>query len=158
MKRIIGVAAAIAFAGLFVAGCSDKGPEPPSKAQAILGGEHKLRKMVERTDMKTSASGGFFLFVGGFETSAKTSVTVKFAWQMNDGTYAISSLPLEKIRVKLDDGAAVPTIKFRWRPYYSPRPRRTPQVQELMDTFVLYAVVTVRERDWPVHIQLPLNN
>ncbi|MDP3947637.1 MAG: hypothetical protein Q8Q41_03035 [bacterium] len=157
MKRIIGVAVAMVFAGLFVAGCADKGPEPPSKAQAILEGEHKLRKMVERTDAKTSTSGGFFLFVGGFDSSAKTSVTVKFAWQMNDGTYAISSLPLEKIRVKLDDGAAVPTIKFRWLPYDSYR-RTTPRVQELMDRFVLYAVVTARERDWPVHIQLPLNN
>lgn len=148
--------AVVASVILALSGCSgNNAPPPPSKAQTILEGEHKLRKMVERTDVKTSTSGGFFLFVGGFESSVNTSVTVKFAWQMNDGTYAISSLPLEKFRIKFDEQAKTPTIKFRWERYsYA---HSTPTTQQLMNKYVVYALLTVRERDWPISVRLPMS-
>ena len=123
-----------------------------SQAEQILKGEHKLRKIAERTDVNSKISGSFFLFVGGLNGKAETTVSVKFAWEMNDGTYALSSLPLEKIRVKLDENATTPTIKFRWTRSYP-----NPEVQELMDNYVIYAVISVRESDWPVQVNLPLN-
>lgn len=139
---------------IFIAGCAQKGPEPPSQAEALLRGEHKLRKMAERVDVKSNISASFFLFVGDLSATTQTNISVKFAWEMNDGTYALSSLPLTKIRVKLDERVEAPTIKFRWRPY---KCCNTAQVQGLMDSYVVYALVTVRERDWPVNINLPLN-
>ena len=75
---------------------------------------------------------------------------------MNDGTYAISSLPLEKIRVKLDKEATTPTIKFKWHPWHGNR--GTPQVQYLMDYHVIYALITAKEGDWPIQVNLPLNS
>lgn len=138
--------------GFFVVGC---GPRPPSQAERILKGEHKLRKMAERTDTNSRISASFFILVGSYSSTTETKTAVKFAWEMNDGTYALSSLPLEKIRVKLDEKATVPTIKFRWRPYC--RCYNEPQVQELMDNNVCYAVVTVKESDWPVQVNLPMN-
>jgi len=145
----------VLIAGIFAVGCQ-RGPLPPSQAEQILQGEHKLRKMAERTDINSRISGSFFLFVGDITGEVKTSVSVKFAWEMNDGTYAISSLPLEKIRVKLDEKATTPTIKFRWVRW--DRPRSAAQVQTLMDYYVSYAVVTVRESDWPIQVNLPLNS
>ncbi len=141
------------FVMVFMVGCEKK-TEQPSQAEQILKDEHILRKMAERTDVNSNISASFFLFVGGFSETTKTTVSVKFAWKMNDGTYALSSLPLEKIRVKLDESTTTPTIKFRWRPW---KLCRTPQVQDLMDDYVLYAVVTVKENDWPVQVSLPLN-
>lgn len=120
-----------------------------------MKGEHKLRKMVERTETNPRISGTFFLIVGELNVSTTTRTLVKFAWEMNDGIYALSSLPLEKIRVKLDEEATTPTIKFRWRPWRMKNV--TPQIQDLMDLYVLYAVLTVRESDWPVQVNLPLN-
>lgn len=151
MKRI-GVAL-VFLAGLFMVGC-EQPPQPPSQAEQILNGEHMLRKMAERMDVSSRISGSFFLFVGDLSGTTKTTISVKFAWEMNDGTYALSSLPLEKIRVKLDKKATTPTIKFRWRPYIC---CGTAQIQTLMDDYVSYAVVTVRESDWPVQVNLPLN-
>src|SRR3989344_7043637 len=131
MKRIsVGLAL---LSGFFMVACEQL-PQPPSQAEQILQGEHKLRKMVERTETNSYISGGFFLFVGALSGGTTTNVLVKFAWEMNDGTYALSSLPLEKIRVKLDEKATTPTIKFRWRPH------NTPDVQHLMDEHILYAV------------------
>ena len=128
----------------------------PSPAESILKGEHELRKMAERVETASRVSGSFFLVVGDFTATTKTKVLIKFAWKMNDGrTYAISSLPLEKIRVEPDEKVMTPTIKFRWRPY--PILNNTPQPQELMDDYVVYAVITAREEDWPIQINLPLN-
>jgi hypothetical protein len=125
-----------------------------SQTEALLGGEHQLRKMVERTETNSSTSASFFLIVGSLDSQVSTSVNLKFSWEMNDGTYAISSLPMEKFRIKIDESATTPTIKFRWRPFVN---GGTPQVQDLMDNNVLYALLTVRESDWPVKVDLPLN-
>lgn len=139
-----------------LSGCQK--PEPPvpspSPAEPILIGEHNLRRMVERTNTNSKISGGYFLFVGGLEGSTETTVSMKFAWQMNDGTYAISSLPIEKIRIKLNEEITTPTIKFRWKRYQY---NGTPEIYELMNGWVSYAVVTVKESDWPIQVNLPLS-
>lgn len=154
MKKSIGVAVIVILVGfftVFVTGCA-KNPQPlPSPAEEILKGEHKLRKMTERIESDSRVTASFFLIVGDLSATSTSRVLVKFAWQMNDGIYAISSLPLEKFRVKIDEKAETPTIKFRWGPGYEK------EIQKLMDNHVIYALLTVRERDWPVSIQLPLN-
>ncbi len=137
----------ILLVGFSLMGCA----ESPSKVEQILKGEHQLRKMAERTDVNQRVSASFFLFVGDLNAATETTVFVKFAWKMNDGVYAISSLPLEKIRVKIDESALVPTIKFCWRQ------SNYLNLQWLMDNRVDYAVVTVKESDWPVQVNLPLN-
>jgi len=144
----------ILLVGLFVIGCAEQ-PKRPSQAEHILNGEHRLRKMSERREVDSSISGGFFLIIGELNASTTTRVSVKFAWEMNDGTYAISSLPLEKIRVKIDKEVATPTIKFRWRRWER---HSTPQIQKLMDDYIIYALITVKESDWPIQIKLPLND
>jgi hypothetical protein len=149
MKKFVSLM--VLLAALFALGCRPQ-PKPPSQAELILGGEHKLRKMTERTDVSLEISGGFFLFGGHANGSV---LSVKFAWEMNDGTYALSSLPLEKIRVKFDEQITSPTIKFRWRRYDG---EVAPQTQNLMDYYVSYALITIRESDWPAQIELPLNS
>jgi len=151
MKKI-GTALVLLVVGLFLVGCE----RPLSQAESILRGNHKLRKMSERLETNSKISGSFFLIVGELSGSTTTRLLTKFAWEMNDGTYALSSLPLEKIRVRFDERATTPTIKFQWRPRRSWR-GRIAQVQSLMDDYVLYALVTVREGDWPVQVNLPLN-
>jgi hypothetical protein len=154
MRKSIVLFVAVLVALCAVIGCGTRQEPPDSPAQAVLQGEHKLRKMMGQTEVNSSLSGGFFLFVGDVKAKTSTAVSVKFAWEMNDGTYAISSLPLEKIRVKINEEAKTPTVKFRWRLWCR---RNMPQPQELMDENVLYALVTVREKDWPVQVQMPLN-
>jgi len=123
------------------------------KIGPILSGEHQLRKITERIEQKSQVSGGFFIFVGGISSSSEAKVSVKFAWKMNDGIYAISSLPLEKIRVRIDNRQENPTISF----CYSKDDRGHWELQEIMRYFVNYAIITVKDSDWPVKIQMPLN-
>lgn len=152
MKRFVAMVF-ILMIGFFAIGCdNDRKPEVP-QAEQILKGEHRLRKMAERTDVKSRTASSSFLVFGGLSTTIETNLSVKFAWEMNDGTYAISSLPIEKIRIKFDEKAIVPTIKFRWYRCHV----LCEDVQKLMNDNVSYAVVTVREEDWPVQVNLPLN-
>lgn len=124
---------------------------PPSKAESLLKGEHQLRKMVEKEELFGTMSGGFFLFIGAIDGEMKSQTNVKFAWEMNDKTYAISSLPLERFRIKFDESSTVPTIKFRWNRWDGT------DLQALMDRRVVYALITCKKSDWPVQIKLPLN-
>ena len=139
--------AALGGLTLVMAGCDPT-------VESILKGNHSLRKLVERSETQSHASGGFFFVVGSYEANTKTQMLVKFAWQMNDGVYAISSLPLEKIRVRLDNTVKTPTIEFH-SDYGDVS--TSSDLQVIIDRFVNYAVITCREADWPVKIQMPLN-
>lgn len=69
----------------------------------------------------------------------------------DNSMYAISSLPSTKIRVNFNENIEYPTIKFKWTSSDSK------DIQQLMDNNVLYAVITIREKDWPIDIKLPMN-
>lgn len=141
---------------LLFSGCTiDLADPKASDAETILKGTHPLRRMVPTEETNSNLSGGYFLFYAEIKGETQTSQLVKFAWLMNDGiSYSISSLPLEKIRVQFNDTISVPTIRYRWK-WAS---QGLEDIQLYMDNFVHYAVVTVREEDWPVQINLPLNN
>jgi len=126
-------------------------PNKPSQTQLVLEGEHRLHKMPERTD-GTSRTFEFFLFAGDFTQS--TSTAVKFAWEMKDGSYAISSLPLEKIRIRFDEKATTPTIRFQWSTTAFTENMR--DLQRMIDYNVHWAVITTRESDWPAKVDLPI--
>lgn len=127
-----------------------------SAVDKILQGEHQLRKMITEDGSKSSINGGFFLIAGWINSKSENLTKVTFSWLMNDGTYAISSLPIEKIRIKFDETKDNPVIKFKWRPgeYFNNCEIET---QMLMNLHVIYALVTCREKDWPTDITLPLN-
>lgn len=143
MRKHLGAVLALCGVMAFLGGCS----EHPSMAEAILGGSHPLRKMTTVDRTREHAYSGLFFF----SYSGTSNRMVTFSWLMNDGTYAISTLHIEEMRVQLDPKASQPTIKFRWTALDNNIP------QYLMDNSVRYAVVTVRPEDWPVDVQLPLN-
>lgn len=133
--------------------------EPPNKGDtltSILGGEHNLRRMAEKTEKNFEAHGSFFLLMGDIHAKSEEKIVVKFAWQMNDGIYAIGSLPLEKIRVRLSEKAASPTISFGFEPGYYPC-FGNHNIEMIFQELVHYAVITCKESDWPINVQLPLN-
>lgn len=149
MRRIASQLVTLGVIFAVISGC--QGEQRDSPAALILQGEHQLRKVVERVESKSSFSGGFFLFVGIMEGNTESYSKVRFAWQMNDGTYALSSLPMDRVRVKIDNSVATPTIKFRWVKTQITR------IDTLMAYYVTYALVTCKDSDWPVNIRMPLN-
>jgi len=126
------------------------GRKEPSQVEAFLKGEHVLRKMSpERPQASFQGSAWFIIGLGAASADGTSDYMVNFAWQTNDGTYAISSLPLTSFMIKFDENATTPTVKFRWQS------GRSKTVQGAM-RLVIYALLTIRESDWPPQVNLPL--
>lgn len=119
-----------------------------SQAGIVLNGEHELRRLATTQHTEHKASGSFFLFTGDYSSSTKHGIRVVFSWRLNDGTYAISSIPIEKIRVNINGNYSSPTIKFRWRRSDSK------DLQYIIDNYVLYAVINCKSEDWPENINM----
>jgi len=169
---------------------------PFNDAKVFYEKPHQLTKMFtkeEEVTIKESGSShfsgkGFFLFVGGVGsisgdskegTEIKNMVTyVRFAWEIGDDTYITTTLPLEKVRIKLKEKIETPTISFfldefavnkefeeTVRHFNISEGRKEIEnglSKILFDpqTFTKYlshATFTVKKGDWPTNINLPLN-
>ena len=115
------------FSTLIFSGCGRNGPNPyTSEVKKFYESPHKLRKMFNREDkvtVKTPSEGhlkgGFFLLIGGVSGSYKEGGTteyvatnVRFAWEVKDNTYAVITVPIDKVRVKITEKVEVPTVAF----------------------------------------------
>lgn len=126
---------------LLLVGCSKPPikPEPMSKYGEIYQGNHLLRQIGSLTTTSTHTGGTYFIIAGGFESSTTSDTEVTFAWLGNDGVYRFQRLPLDRIRIQIDEHIGVPFVKFRW------------------DTwgYIKYAVIGANPKDWPQYIKLP---
>jgi hypothetical protein len=175
----------VAMLSQFLISCS-RDENPYDEVKGFYERPHQLRKMFTADQEVTvkepgrgSLSGGFFLFVGGVSgeyregTTEKYQVThVRFAWEITNNTYIISTLPLDKIRIKLVEKYESPTISlflnelaikedckdpsYKYpveklmrdlRHYYNPH--------EAINRYLDYAIFTVENKDWPKNINLP---
>lgn len=135
---------------------------------------HELRRMRERTksEYKSSASGSFFLIIGNYSATAKgdQKFLVQFAWKAYDGTYIMSSLPLERVRVRVNSRAKIPQITFYTvdystfnssihtsSPEFDSRLRDTKEMASKFE-YVAYAVVECTDDQWYPNVELPLSD
>jgi hypothetical protein len=112
-----------------------------------LRGEHQLHRMSENA----TNQGNYFIIFGDTKKAIGSDLaTIKFAWKMSDGTYQVASLPLEKIRLKFDQNAETPNIKFSWD-YQTD----IDDIQNFM-YFVDFATITLNESDWSPQVMAPV--
>ena len=131
---------------LLMAACSNA-PDPAPAQSANYGvytGTHLLRQIQPVTHSGSSISGAYFLFAGGISGSSSQETVVTFAWRGNDDTYRFTTLPLEKIRIHIDDSCVLPYVRFRWATHPDG------------DDAIKYVVLGVNSRDWPERIKVPL--
>jgi hypothetical protein len=126
-------------------------------AGLALRGEHRLRKVTESSKSDGSMNGSFFIFSGSIGGEEHAGPAVSFAWQTDDSTYILSTLPYDKIRIRFNEKVDTPTIKFRWRSMNSTDLIKEDMVT-IMKHYVIYAMISVKKKDWPVQIHLPMNN
>ena len=173
-------AVAVIGIGMMLTGCSDPKDNPYNQTRGFWENSHQLRKMFVKDvkfkkPAKGSFSGGFFLLLGGvsgkYEGEKEYAATyVRFAWEIEDNTYHIATLPLEKIRIKIVENIKTPTVSFFLneyrisrdlnpidysytsrilKDYYNPQP--------VFEEYLKYVTVTCKDSDWPTEIKLPLD-
>lgn len=127
----------------------------PSIEQQLLGGIHPLRKMVSETENQSQTNAGFFLFAGELHHKDSQIQTVQFSWQTNSGSYAISKLNMEDVRIRIIDSVETPCVTFHYKESFWFE--KNPKLQSIIEESVLYAEITCNEKDWPTDIKLPMN-
>ncbi len=128
--------------------------ESPSIEKQMLGGFHPLKKMISNTENQSSANAGFFLFAGSLHQESSQIETVQFSWETNDGSYAISKVRIEDVRIRICKSVTTPYIEFH---YEEPCHLFSQKLQELIEESVQYIEIFCNESDWPTDIQLPMN-
>lgn len=132
---------------LLLASCGKK-HEKHSKANAILKGNHELRRFKVATKDGYRWSAGYFILAGSAHGETYNSTDAAFSWKLNTGEYAISQININRIRVLIDNNVDIPYVKFNWSR------SNTSHLQILMSDYVNYMVVVCKEEDYPVNINL----
>lgn len=195
MKKL-SILVVLIIMGLAMVGCKPYDRNPLNEVGGFYEAPHQLRKMfIKDQEMtvkepgKGYLSGGFFLFIGGVSgdykegTEAKYVVTnVRFAWEIKDNTYVITTLPLEKIRIRIVEKVETPTASFFLDEFAVNEAFRSAvngytvgegkkkverglgrilknyyDPHEAISKYLAYVVFTVRSEDWPANINLPVN-
>ena len=73
---------------------------------------HELRKLVSKKEITKSSSGGFFLLMGGYNSSEKTESYVLMSFKNEQGEFQNIKVCLDKIRIKEDAVSDNPSISF----------------------------------------------
>ena len=148
----------VAFVIVGLTGCQD--PKPPAAdpwdANRILGGgPYALRRLQDKDEIHGSISGSMFLLIGSLSGELSTEWVARFSFQGNDGNFWFATISVRKLRVKFAD-IPQPTITFHLRQ----QPYRCMDSSLLsldcMDSTVEYAVLAIREQDYPRNVNMPL--
>lgn len=139
-----------------------------SNVLKFFEGEHKLQKMNDRLTTENHIKGEAFFLLGtgvaSLEGGQKVSHDVTFAWQGNDGDFIFSSIPIEKLRVRLDDAMTVPSVKFVLlsscdgvgEECQADSMMREHGPQKVINSeYVSHVVIRIRSQDWPAQIRIP---
>jgi len=123
-------------------------PSDESNTGKLLQGEHLLRRFKVKTTTESRWSGSYFLIGGSSSGGSFTKTNVSFSFQLPDTTYAMATLPYEKIRVKLDSTITEPYVTFRWNRDGSE------DIAYIMEREVVYMVVHCKDGDFPMDVQI----
>ena len=144
-----------------IVGCTDYNKEWKTAYNSFLQGSHELRKM-RSSQIEGGWQAWFILGIGSAHSEdPKTQVT--FAWKESvRGTYVISSVPIEHIRVKIDNSIKTPSIEFvrdKWydRTVFGERPdidEMYGYIHRLPEVSVV--IISCRDDQWIQDIRLPL--
>ena len=71
----------------------------------------ELRQLVNDTKERTSASGGFFFIAGTYSSRSYTEITISVFAKV-DGAYRYIKIPIERVRINIDNNIKLPTLKI----------------------------------------------
>ncbi len=109
----------------------------------LLAGNHELNKLPLKVDPTQGQQNTYFIV-------KDAGKTLTFAWQLPDSSFVISSIELNKVRLKFDPLTEIPVIKFRWQGQNS-----IDLDQAFTSGYIKYIIVTCKESDFP--FQIPTN-
>jgi len=111
-----------------------------SEIDRFFEGEHNLEELSIYNEKESHS--GYFLLCGSSKSYESNKVLM--LWQMNNGEYSISKIPLDKVRLSFKD-VKTPSIKFKY--YYNSEIHKN-DCQFNVDYNVIYVLITCNKKDW----------
>ena len=154
------------LASLFLVSCS---PDPPSQENMVehkrLDGVHTLRKVFPTNKVETISAhgdGSYFLIGGSFEYRGEQKVlsqSVRFAWEDGeDHAYSIASVPLDMVRIQINDSQTNPMVYFHWHEGIGDFDHLITDTSSSAFRSVDEVTFICNSHDWPTDIQMPMND
>ena len=103
MKKLLIISSLL----LFTISCKEK-----KDKDFYLSEEIPLRQLVKTDTINKSENGFFFLIAGGY-SNTEEQITVVKVFARIEGTYRYLELPLENIRININEKYKTPTIQFK---------------------------------------------
>lgn len=103
MKQI-----AIILSLMFLNSCIE-----PMEDQKFKTSEFELRQLVKTTEKSKISEASFFLIYASYSSSDKSETTIKMFANV-DGYYRVVDVPIEYIRVKIDNSMFIPTLHIQY--------------------------------------------
>lgn len=134
----------------------------------------------QKTNSEHSASGGFFLLIGGYDARSRSSAEpvnrkdafVTFSWDSGNNTYCVTRVPLSLVRIKITENSEneKPSVQFSLRDslfvdflyrehsdndIFGDIKMENPQ--EFFDKNLLFATIICSQSDCPQELSFPLD-
>lgn len=113
----------------------------------VLGGKHKLQKVASVEVIKEYHSP---LGLKDDNRPVEKETKIEFSWEVKNGLYTASSIKREKIIAKIDDSIDAPIIEFKLENGSRDSSTYVKNIQDFVDVFVSFAIITVRTKDWDI--------
>ncbi|MBI3632283.1 MAG: hypothetical protein HY225_02450 [Candidatus Vogelbacteria bacterium] len=164
--RFMAIALVLSFSVFGLCGCEP--PRPNGVEYEIFLGEHALHKIAPSVIKNhTGGEGSFFICYGvysGGSTEVKRLVT--FSWySKREDAYLTTTVPLENVRIRIREGLKERSVAFGL--YNSNEIDSLNRINYFLETegqqyvfdhgYILNVTFTVAPEDWPVNIEMPLN-
>lgn len=94
---------------LFTVSCREK---KVKDKDFYLSEEFPLRQLV-KTEITNKSENGYFFLIVGVYSNTEEQITVVKVFAKIEGTYRYLELPLENIRININEKYKTPTIQFR---------------------------------------------
>jgi hypothetical protein len=83
-------------------------------ATDLVSSEFELRQLAQRTESTTKTEGYFFFIFGGYSSEESSQAFVNVFAKV-DGRYKLVKMPIEQIRISIDNTIEKPTLQVEYR-------------------------------------------
>ena len=108
----------------------------PLRKKSFISSKFELRQLVKETENKKESSGVFFLIGGSFHSEELNETKVK-CFAKVDGSFRIIEMPIEDIRIRIDNKLKKPNIQVKYEDY------NKLEDEKLLNEFFTYKVYVI---------------
>jgi hypothetical protein len=103
------LAAILMLAAVFLSSCGVETNYKDNQLSSVF----PLRQLVQKTETSKTSDGSYLLFFASYHSQESNADYIKMFAKVS-GNYRLISVPIEKIRININDSLTTPTLQVRY--------------------------------------------